>query len=73
MSAAGIAPDPEKIRAVREMPIPQNVADVRRFLGMAIYMGRFLPNFTDTTKPLRDLLAKESEWIWGTVQQLLKR
>lgn len=69
VSAAGIAPDPEKIRAVREMPIPQNVADVRRFLGMATYMGRFLPNFTDTTKPLRDLLAKESEWIWGTVQQ----
>lgn len=69
VSASGIAPDPEKVRAIRDMPTPQNVADIRHFLGMATYMGRFLPHFTDTTKPLHDLLAKDSEWIWGTVQQ----
>ncbi len=69
VSAEGIAPDPEKVRAIVEMTTPQNVADVRRFLGMATYMSKFIPHFTDDTKPLRDLLAKQNGWIWGSVQQ----
>uniref|UniRef100_A0A4W5K9F3 ribonuclease H n=1 Tax=Hucho hucho TaxID=62062 RepID=A0A4W5K9F3_9TELE len=70
ISAAGIEPDPEKISAITDMPIPQNVAEVRTFLGMATYVGKFLPQFSDTTKPLRDLLAKEIDWSWGHVQQV---
>ncbi|KAJ8346650.1 hypothetical protein SKAU_G00280510 [Synaphobranchus kaupii] len=69
VSAAGIEPDPEKIKAITDMPIPQNTADVRRFLGMATYIARFIPQFSNTTKPLRDLLAKDNEWSWGHMQQ----
>ncbi len=69
MSAERIAPDPEKVRAIEEMTTPQNVANVRRFLGMAKYMNKFVPHFTDYTKPLRDLLAKQNSWIWGSLQQ----
>ncbi len=65
VSAERIAPDPEKVRAIEEMTTPQNVANVRRFLGMATYMNKFVPHFTDYTKPLRDLLAKQNSWIWG--------
>ncbi|CDQ60651.1 unnamed protein product [Oncorhynchus mykiss] len=70
ISAAGIEPDPEKISAITDMPTPQNVAEVRTFLGMATYVGKFLPQFSDTTKPLRDLLAKENDWSWGHMQQV---
>lgn len=69
MSSEEIAPDPEKVRASVDMTTPQNVADVRRFLGMATYMSKFMPHFTDETKPLQDLLAKQNEWIWSSVQQ----
>jgi hypothetical protein len=31
ISAAGIEPDPEKINAITDMPIPQNVAEVMTF------------------------------------------
>lgn len=69
MSSEGITPDPEKVRAILEMTTPQNVADVRCFLGMATYISKFMPHFTNDTKPLWDLLAKQNEWIWISVQQ----
>lgn len=36
-SAAGMAPDQNKVRAVREWPVPGDVAEVRCFLGLASY------------------------------------
>lgn len=33
----GVSPDPEKIRAVQEFPIPKPVRDVRSFLGLSGY------------------------------------
>lgn len=71
ISAAGIEPDQEKISAITDMPRPQNVAEVRTFVGMATYVGKFLPQFSDTTKPLRDVLAKENDWSWGHMQQVV--
>lgn len=59
-----------KVRAITEMPRHQNVADVRCFLGIVTYMSKFLPFFTDTTKPLCDLLAKESDWLWAVVEKV---
>lgn len=69
VSSEGIAPDPEKVRAIVEVTTPQNVADVRRFLGMATYMITFIPHSTNYTKPLCDLLAKQNDCLWGSVQQ----
>ena len=43
ISAAGIEPDPNNISAITNMLIPQNVTEVRTFLGMAKYVGKFLP------------------------------
>lgn len=34
LSIKGIKPDPEKIRAINEMPDPSNKADVQRRLGL---------------------------------------
>ena len=40
----GIRPDPEKVIAIRRVRTPQNVGDVRRFLGMVNQMSKFSPN-----------------------------
>ncbi|XP_075535208.1 uncharacterized protein LOC142570752 [Dermacentor variabilis] len=40
VDAAGITPDPKKVRAMNEMATPSNIADVRRFLGMINYLAR---------------------------------
>lgn len=38
-----IKADPEKIRAVQEMPTPTDVAGVRGFIGLTNYLSKFLP------------------------------
>ena len=32
-------------------------------------MSKFAPNLADVTKPLRDLLVKDNQWVWGELQQ----
>lgn len=40
-TSAGIQPDPEKIRAVKDMPAPQNISELQTFLGFIQYLGKF--------------------------------
>ena len=69
VDASGISPDPEKTRALQAMPPPSNPSEVRRFLGMANHLSKFLPDLANSTKPLRDLLSKNHQWIWDTPQK----
>ena len=59
ISAEGLVPRPEKLRAITEMVEPNPVTDVRRFLGMANQLGKYSPHLAETTRPLRGLLSKE--------------
>ena len=69
LSAEGIRSDPDKIAAILEFPEPTDVQGVGRFLGMANHLMKFLPNLAETTKPLRDLLSKVSQWCWDDPQK----
>ena len=64
-----LRPDPSKVRAIREMPPPENVAGIQRILGMSQYLSKFLPRLSDITKPLRNLTHQDAEWIWDEPQQ----
>ena len=64
VSEEGLTPDPEKIRALVDMPAPNDRASLQRFLGMVKYLSRYIPNESDITAPLRSLLKQEAEWIW---------
>ena len=65
----GVRPDPEKVQAIQDVQPPQNVGDVRRFLGMCNHLSKFSPNLAEKTKPLRELLNKRNQWTWGEPQQ----
>ena len=65
----GIRKDPSKVKAITDMAEPQNIADLRRFLGLVNRLMKFCPNLAEKTKPLRDFLKKERAWVWGTAQQ----
>lgn len=69
INSQGIRADPGKIKAILEMPEPKDVADVRRFMGMVNFVGKFSPRLPDLTKPIRDLLKTENSWTWGAPQQ----
>lgn len=69
----GISPDEEKIKAIRNIPKPTNVTEIRRFLGMINRLSKFSPNLAEKTKPLCELLSKKTQWYWGPEQsQILK-
>ena len=60
----GMEPNPERVKAINEMPPPQDKKGVQRLLGMITYLGRYIPNLSDLTQPLRILINKENEFIW---------
>ncbi|CAB4040233.1 Transposon Ty3-G Gag-Pol poly [Paramuricea clavata] len=62
ISADGIKPDPRKIEAILKMPTPTSKTELQRFLGMINYLGKFLPNLSKETAPLRQLLEKNVQW-----------
>ncbi len=62
VSADGLKPDPTKINAIIDMPIPKTKTDLQRFLGMINYLAKFVPNLSQITAPLRDLLKKDIQF-----------
>ena len=58
MSPEGVKPDPSKVEAITQMPPPKSKADLQRFMGMVNYVGKFIPNLSQITAPLRQLLKK---------------
>lgn len=55
----GLKVNPAKVKAIREMPAPTDKAGVQRLLGLAQYLGKFLPHLSDVTKPLRELTQQD--------------
>ena len=68
ISAEGLSTSEAKVRGILEAPAPQNVAQLRSFLGLVNYYGKFLPNLATTLSPLYALLQKHKKWTWGKSQ-----
>ena len=64
----GLHPTDEKVRAIQDAPHPTNVKELRAWLGLLNYYGRFLCNLSTTLAPLHVLLRKETKWQWGKDQ-----
>ena len=58
--------DPKKVIAIRTETIPQNASEVRSFLGMATYCGRFIPNLATLSELHQNLTKLECSWKWDT-------
>jgi len=65
----GIKPDPAKVQAIREMPAPTNISEVRHFMGMVNQLGKFCPQLANKDKPIHELLSNKNDWYWGQPQQ----
>ena len=65
----GLKPDPKKVEAILMMPKPTDVQSVKRFLGMANYLSKFLPHLSTVTEPLRRLRYKDVEWHWNEAHE----
>ena len=65
ISAEGLRQSPRKTKAILEMPAPQDVAQLRSFLGMVQYYAKFLPDLATVLAPLHRLLKKGAKWTWS--------
>lgn len=69
LSSEGMCPDPDKVKAVVEMPRPKNLKDVQRLIGLVTYLSKYLPHLSETCEPLRRLTVKDTLWHWESQQE----
>jgi hypothetical protein len=65
LTIQGSLTDPDKVRVVRQFSIPSNTRQLKRFLGLAGYYSRFFPNFSKISKPLTQLLRRNTPFVWN--------
>ncbi|XP_063072782.1 uncharacterized protein K02A2.6-like [Engraulis encrasicolus] len=69
IGADGIKPDGDKVKAITDMPSPQNVSELRQMLGMVNYLAKFLPHLATVLHPVTSLLRGDVQWVWGAAQE----
>ncbi len=60
----GLHKSPDKVQAISEAPQPQNVTQVRSYLGLINYYHKFLPNLSTVVHPLNRLLEGARKFDW---------
>lgn len=69
LSGEGIEPSDEKISAIQRFRTPSTREEVRSFLGLVTYVGRFIPDLATINEPLRRLTKSEVKFTWQNEQQ----
>ena len=64
LTEKGVKPDPARILALSDFPIPKDVTGVRSFLGLANQLSGFIPDFAHMSVHLRRLTAKKIAFLW---------
>ena len=68
IDASGLHPVTKKLEAVQQAPKPHNATELKSYLGLLTYYGKFLPNLATTLAPLYKLLRTSVHWHWSSEQ-----
>ena len=69
ITSQGVKPVADKVRAITGAPAPQNVTQLKSYLGMVNYYHRYLPDLSTELAPLHELLKKGTKWKWSVKQE----
>ena len=61
----GVHPLADKIEAIRNAPRPTDVRQLKSYLGLLNYYGKFMPNLSTLLHPLYALLQQNQPWVWS--------
>ena len=64
ISEEGLIKSPDRVKAIRNAPRPENISQLRSFQGLVNYYRSFLPNPSTVLGPLNELLQGEKTWNW---------
>ena len=67
LTAEGPKIDPQKVKAIHEMPEPKTKEDVKRLLGFVQFLSRYLPKLSTVDAPLREL--EKSDVLFRTIHR----
>ena len=57
----------ERKQGIMELPFPDDVSGMRRFLGMVLFCSRFIPKYVELSSPLHEMTKKNFDWdsrVW---------
>ena len=63
-TSSGVAPSPDKTKAISDWPTPRTIKDVRSFVGLLNFYRRFIPHFAKIAGPLNDLTSSGTAFTW---------
>ena len=69
VSNEGISAQPEKTEAISNLLSPNDVSEIRSFLGMCGYYRQLVPHFAQIAEPLHQLTRKGVVWRWADKQE----
>ncbi|XP_017484186.1 PREDICTED: uncharacterized protein K02A2.6-like [Rhagoletis zephyria] len=69
ISPDGLRPYPERVSAIKDMPEPTNVTELRSFLGAINFYGKFINKMRQLRGPLDELLKANVKWQWTSIQR----
>ena len=70
LTPEGLKADSDKIEAITKMEAPTNETELKSFLGMVNYLGRYCGTLAHVRAPLDQLSKKSSAWRWDPEQEL---
>lgn len=56
----GVRPNPDKIHAIKNYPLPKSETEIKQFLGLLGYYRKFIRDFAKITKPFTKCLKKDA-------------
>ena len=64
----GVTMNTAKVEAIKVLPTPANVPQLRSILGFLAYYRHFIPGYSAIVAPMNSLLKKDKPWNWGESQ-----
>ena len=65
----GIRPDPSKVQAIKDWPVPNCLKDLQSFLGAVNFLSKFIPKLSKLHLPLQGLCKKDVDFVWSETHQ----